>query len=115
MSFYFTFTILDNLLKQVPVGIEWMIILIVAVLLIFGAKKIPEIARGFGKASTEFERARLEARRELHNIKKLGVTSDLTISRDKLESVANTLGIKYVDKDDDSLRQAIDDELSKPF
>ncbi len=34
---------------------EWMIIL-VAILLLFGAKRIPEIAHGVGKAITEFKR-----------------------------------------------------------
>jgi sec-independent protein translocase protein TatA len=34
---------------------EWLIILI-AILLLFGAKRIPEIAHGVGKAITEFKR-----------------------------------------------------------
>ena len=37
-------------------GNEWLIIL-VAILLIFGPKKLPELARGIGKALYEFKRA----------------------------------------------------------
>lgn len=37
-------------------GNEWIIIL-VAILLIFGPKKLPELARGIGKALYEFKRA----------------------------------------------------------
>jgi sec-independent protein translocase protein TatA len=35
-------------------GFEWVIVIIVFVLVFFGVKKIPEIARSFGKASSEF-------------------------------------------------------------
>jgi sec-independent protein translocase protein TatA len=31
----------------------------------FGAKKLPELAKSLGRAQTEFEKARIEARREL--------------------------------------------------
>ncbi len=37
-------------------GNEWIIIL-VAILLIFGPKKLPELARGIGRALYEFKRA----------------------------------------------------------
>jgi len=37
-----------------PGGMEWIII-IVAVLLLFGAKKIPELARGLGRGIREFK------------------------------------------------------------
>ena len=47
-------------------GAEWIIILIVvAVLLIFGSKKIPEFARGLGKATSEFKRGKLEVERQI--------------------------------------------------
>ncbi|MGH9994648.1 MAG: twin-arginine translocase TatA/TatE family subunit, partial [Nitrososphaeraceae archaeon] len=32
------------------VGIEWIIIIAVIVILFFGVKKIPQLARSFGKA-----------------------------------------------------------------
>lgn len=36
---------------------------------IFGVKKIPELARSFGKATAEYEKARIEAKKELEQIK----------------------------------------------
>ncbi|MBB5353280.1 sec-independent protein translocase protein TatA [Haloferula luteola] len=48
-----------------PQGPEWVIIFVV-VLLLFGAKKIPELARGLGKSMGEFKRARDEFEREIH-------------------------------------------------
>lgn len=45
-------------------GIEILVIVLV-VLLLFGAKKIPELARGLGQGITEFRKASTDIRREL--------------------------------------------------
>jgi sec-independent protein translocase protein TatA len=37
--------------------------------LIFGAKKIPELAKTFGKAKGEFEKGKIEADKELKDFK----------------------------------------------
>ncbi|MEL6844689.1 MAG: twin-arginine translocase TatA/TatE family subunit, partial [Bacteroidota bacterium] len=47
-----------------PGGPEVLLILL-AVLLLFGAKKIPELARGLGKGIREFKDASKEIRREI--------------------------------------------------
>jgi sec-independent protein translocase protein TatA len=35
---------------------EWVIVLIVAIVVIFGATKLPEIARNLGRSSSEFKK-----------------------------------------------------------
>ena len=42
-----------------------MIMIFVVVLLLFGAKKLPELARGVGKSMGEFKKARDEFEREI--------------------------------------------------
>jgi len=42
-----------------------MIMIFVVVLLLFGAKKLPELARGVGKSMGEFKKAREEFEREI--------------------------------------------------
>ncbi len=45
----------------------WEIVLILAVvLLLFGAKKLPELARGLGKGINEFKKASNEVTEEFH-------------------------------------------------
>ena len=45
----------------------WEVILILAVILVlFGAKKLPELARGMGQAVKEFQKAKDEFTDELH-------------------------------------------------
>ncbi len=46
-------------------GSEWLIIGL-AVLLLFGAKKLPELARGLGKGIREFKKASSDIGGELH-------------------------------------------------
>ncbi|MGQ0795014.1 MAG: Sec-independent protein translocase subunit TatA/TatB [Nitrosopumilaceae archaeon] len=52
------------------IGIQEIIIIVVVIgIIIFGAKKIPELARTFGKAKGEFEKAKIEADKELKEFK----------------------------------------------
>ena len=52
------------LLFGMPGGWEWIIIILV-VLLFFGAKKIPELARGLGRGIREFKDATKEIKDEI--------------------------------------------------
>lgn len=50
-------------------GQEWIFIIIIAGVLIFGAKKIPELAKTFGKAKGEYEKGKIEGDNELKEFK----------------------------------------------
>jgi sec-independent protein translocase protein TatA len=50
-----------------------MIVILLIVLLLFGAKKLPELARGMGRAVKEFSAARDEVERELRQSGRNGV------------------------------------------
>jgi sec-independent protein translocase protein TatA len=98
---------------------EWIIIIVIVLAVIFGAKKIPELARSFGRATTEYEKAKIEAKKELQRVKDVGTTTytspatEAQVSRGKLESVANTLGINHSEMSDDELRSAIQVQINK--
>ena len=46
-------------------GMEWIIIIVAAIILLFGAKKVPEFARSLGKARAEFDRGKKMVEREI--------------------------------------------------
>ena len=86
-----------------------ILVVIAAGVIIFGAKKLPELARSLGKAQANFEKARRESRQELN----AAASYDGSVSREKLEEIADSLGINYTNKNDDELRSAIDVELTR--
>ena len=53
-----------NLLLSMPGGTEWILI-IVAVLVLFGGRKIPEFMRGLGRGIREFNDAKSNVKREI--------------------------------------------------
>ncbi|MCY1154096.1 MAG: tatA2 [Nitrososphaera sp.] len=101
---------LSNLIMQFAGlgGLEWVIIIGLIVVVFFGVRKIPELAKSFGKASAEFHKARIQAKRELQEMQSQG-----NVGREKLETIAESLGIDYSNKNDDELRTAIEIELNK--
>ncbi len=50
------------------IGTQELLIIFAVIMLIFGASKIPELARSFGKASGEFKKAKLESEKEIKEI-----------------------------------------------
>jgi sec-independent protein translocase protein TatA len=94
-------------------GLEWVFIIIIVVVLFFGVKKIPEIARSVGRASSEYQKAKIQAKQELNQMNVKDGVDKSTIDREKLESIADTLGIDSTNKNDAELREAIDLAISK--
>ena len=50
-------------------GQEWIWIIDIIAVLLFGAKKIPQLAKTFGKAKGEYEKGRIEGDKELKEFK----------------------------------------------
>ncbi len=60
---------LQNILLAMPGINEILVIVVLAAVVIFGAKKIPELAKTFGKAKSEFEKGKIEGEKELNDFK----------------------------------------------
>jgi len=50
-----------------PLGWQELIILLIIVLIVFGPRKLPEVAEAFGKSIQKFKRASREAREEIES------------------------------------------------
>ena len=50
-------------------GYVWVWIIVIVCVLLFGAKKIPELARTLGKSRGEFEKGKMEGDKELNDLK----------------------------------------------
>ncbi len=60
---------IESIFNFIPGGTELVIILVAAGVLLFGAKKIPELAKTFGKAKGEYKKGEIEADKELKEFK----------------------------------------------
>lgn len=90
-----------NLTAQIE-GFEWIILLIIiAALFLFGPQKLPELARGFGRALGEFQRGRMEIEREIRGQFSSLPAADL---RTREERVGAALGLATAGKSDLQLK-----------
>jgi sec-independent protein translocase protein TatA len=78
-------------------GYEWLIILFI-ILILFGAKKLPELAKGLGEAVREFRKA------STMELSKEEVSS---MSRDEVVKIAEKLGIPTEGKSREELAAEI--------
>jgi sec-independent protein translocase protein TatA len=97
-----------------PGGSEWIILLVVVVVLLFGARKIPEIARSIGRARGELERGKHESEEELRKWREGGEKKkEEPTEREKLEEAAKALGLAVEGKSDEEIRAALKKALEK--
>ena len=64
-----------------------LIVILLIVLVLFGAKKLPELARGMGQAVKEFQKAKDEFNDELHKAGK----SDTQVAKPELKAPESTV------------------------
>ncbi|MFN3384263.1 MAG: twin-arginine translocase TatA/TatE family subunit [Archaeoglobaceae archaeon] len=94
------------------IGTQELIWIAVIVLILFGASKIPEVARSLGRSVAEFKKAQREAEIELRELEK-DLKSSKEEKRAKLEKIARDLGINPEGKSDEELLEEINKALPK--
>ncbi len=92
-------------------GEEWIILIIVVVVLLFGAKKIPDLARSVGRARGEFERGKVEGEEEIRKDRENAKKQPA--ERENLEKAATSFGIPVEGKSDEQLREDMRKVLEK--
>jgi len=85
----------SSILLFMNIGGPEMILIFLVVLLLFGGKKLPELARGLGKGLREFKDASDGIKREIHNnINSINEAADMdkvaTRTEDNISEQADT-------------------------
>jgi len=102
-------------------GSEWIIVVLLALFLLFGTKKVPQISKTVGRAMGEYRRAQELLRNEIENATTATTPSEdnkmhfmgksingpVACEREKLETIAQSLNIGYLGKTDDEIRLLI--------
>ena len=97
---------MDLLPLFLPNGMEWIWLIVIGGIVIFGAKKIPELAKSLGKAKGEFEKGQIEGTKEVKSL----MSSD---DRTKLVKAAESLGIQTEGLSNEQLKEAINKAVSQ--
>ena len=94
-------------------GSEWMIIIFVALILLFGTNKLPEAGKKIGKMVGEYNKAKAEMQNQIKDMTNTetdnpSINGPVQTEREKLEKMAQSLGINSQNKSDLELKHAID-------
>ena len=97
------------MVPQLLQGSEWLIVIVIVVVLIFGANKIPDLAKSLGRASGEFQKGKVESEQEVARLKAQGAQPAQPVQpadseHDKLMRAAKELGVSTDGKTDDEIR-----------
>jgi len=98
------------------IGSEWMIIIFVALILLFGSNRFPEAAKKIGKIVGEYKKAKDTVEKQMKDVTKenLEVSGPVKDERQKLDVMSKTLGIDSKSKSDEELREIIKNKIGQP-
>jgi len=96
-----------------PPGLFEIGLIVLAIIVLFGASKIPELARSLGKATGEFKKGQKEIERELADIEKTGKEAPSQNRTSKIKQMAQDLGISTEGKTDEQLLEEIQKKMPK--
>ena len=97
-------------------GSEWIIIIFVALIVLLGTNKFPEVAKKIGKVVGEYKKAKNDIENQFKDLTNtnLDVSGPVKDERQKLETIAKSLGIDSSKKSDEQLRELISSKIGKP-
>jgi len=97
------------------IGSEWIIIIFVALILLFGTNKLPEAGKKIGKMVGEYNKAKTEMQNQIKEYtnpdakeNNISINGPVQTERQKLEYMAKSLGINIENKTDLELKHIIE-------
>ena len=89
------------------IGTEELIMIFAVIMLLFGANKLPELARSMGTSMGEFKKAQRESELNLRSFESSLKEHESTATKSKIQETAEKLGIEIKGKSDDQLLDEI--------
>ncbi len=97
-------------------GSEWIIIIFVALIVLLGTNRLPEVTKKFGKAVGEYKKAKNDVQNQFKDFtnSNLDVMGPVENEKQKLETIAKSLGADTKNKSEDELRKIISSKIGEP-
>jgi sec-independent protein translocase protein TatA len=98
------------------IGSEWIIIIFIALILLLGTNRFPEMAKKIGKVVGEYNNAKNQIQNEMKDVTKenFEISGPVKDERKKLEIMASHFGVNCKSKTNDELRKIIDSKIGQP-
>jgi sec-independent protein translocase protein TatA len=98
------------------IGSEWIMIIFIALILLLGTNRFPDVAKKIGRLVGEYHNAKNQIQNEVRDVTKenFEVSGPVKDERKKLEIMANHFGVDYKTKTDDELKKIIDGKIGQP-
>lgn len=90
-----------------------IVLIVVVIIILFGATKIPELARSLGKATGEFKKGQKEIERELTDVERSIKETPPENRYSKIKQMARDLGISTEGKTEEQLLEEIQKKMPK--
>jgi sec-independent protein translocase protein TatA len=95
------------------IGTQEILLIFVVIVLLFGASKLPELARSMGRSMGEFKRGQFEVEKELTTMKGSATGQNYDVALTRTQSMAKKMGIEIAGKSEDQLLAEIEKKLDK--
>ncbi len=97
-------------------GSEWIIIIFVALIVLLGTNRLPEITKKLGKAVGEYKKAKNDIQNQFKDVTNtnLDILGPVENERRKLDTIAKSFGIDSSKKSDEQLRELISSKIGEP-
>ena len=94
-------------------GSEWIIIIFVALIVLLGTNRLPEVTKKLGKAVGEYKKAKNDMQNQFKDFSNsnLDILGPVESERKKLDTIAKSLGIDSSKKSDDEIRSLISSKM----
>ena len=98
------------------IGSEWIMIIFIALILLLGTNRFPDVAKKIGRVVGEYHNAKNQIQNEMKDVTKenIEVSGPVKDERKKLEIMANHFGVDCKNKTDDELKKIIDGKIGQP-
>ena len=98
------------------IGSEWLIIIFIALILLLGKNRFPDVVKKLGRLVGEYHNAKNQIQNEMKDVTKenFEVSGPVKNERKKLEIMASHFGVKCESKTNDELKKIIDSKIGQP-
>jgi len=96
-------------------GSEWIIIIFVALIVLLGTNRLPDVAKKFGKIVGEYNKTKNDVQNQFKDFSNTNLSVDGPVQneREKLERIAKSIDIDFANKSDDELRNIISSKIGQ--